>query len=97
MADQDGKITSLKRQLLDIQKDVEKRYEGTGATKGKIAYIVAKEQAELQNQVSELSIDYNTNVNKYNSIVNTAKDTMTMGLQEQQAELADRNAKMQEL
>lgn len=97
MAEQDGKISKLKQTLNDIQKDVEKRYEGTGATKGKIAYIAAKEQAEIQNQISELSIDYNTNVNKYNSIVNTAKDTMTLGLQEQQAEAAERTAKMQEL
>jgi hypothetical protein len=97
IADQDWKISQLKLKLLDIEKDVEKRYEGTGATKGKIAYIVAKEQAEIQKQISELSIDMNTSINKYNSIVNTAKDIMTLGLQEKTAEQQERQAKMQEL
>lgn len=97
IADQDWKISQLKLKLLDIEKDVEKRYEWTGATKGKIAYIVAKEQAEIQKQISELSIDMNTSINKYNSIVNTAKDIMTLGLQEKTAAQQERQVKMQEL
>lgn len=97
IADQDWKITKLKQSLVNIEKDIAKRYEGTGATKDKIAYIVAKEWAEIQRQISELSIEQNTNINKYNSLVNTAKDIMTLWLQEKTAEQQERQAKMQEL
>lgn len=97
MADQEGKITQLNLELTKIQNDVEKTYEWSGASTSKIAAIVADQQQDIQNQISKLSIDQNTSINKYNSIVWTAKDLMTMWLQEKSAEQADRQAKMNEL
>lgn len=97
IADMETQREQLNLELNDIQDQVEKRYEWTGATKGKIAYIVAKESAALQKQITSLWIDSANRVDKYNSIVNTASETMQLQLQEQEAERAARNQKMSEL
>lgn len=85
---------ALQKLINDKQKDVEKRFEWTWATKGKIAYIVAKETAELQSQKADLAIDTNTDINNYNSIVNTAKDLLNEWLQVKQAEQQEFSEKM---
>lgn len=95
--DMETQREQLSLELNDIKDQVEKRYEWTGATKWKIAYIVAKESAALQKQITSLWIDSANRVDKYNSIVNTAKETMQLQLQEQEAERAARNQKMSEL
>lgn len=87
----------MNTELNHLKDSIEKRYEGKWATSAKIAYIYAKEWAKLQQQITDLWTDINNRVSKYNSIVNTAKDTMTMWLQEQETERAERNQKMQEL
>lgn len=95
--DMETQREQLSLELNDIKDQVEKRYEWTGATKWKISYIVAKESAALQKQITSLWIDSANRVDKYNSIVNTAKETMQLQLQEQEAERAARNQKMSEL
>ena len=84
--DMETQREQLSLELNDIKDQVEKRYEWTGATKWKISYIVAKESAALQKQITSLWIDSANRVDKYNSIVNTAKETMQLQLQEQEAE-----------
>jgi len=83
--------------LLAIKKDVEKAYEGTGASRSKVNAIIADQQTEIYNKISQLGIDYQTSIDKYNSIVKTAKDTMEAGFKQKQAEIADRSQRMQEL
>lgn len=95
--DMETQREQLSLELNDIKDQIEKRYEWTWATKWKIAYIVAKESSALQKQITSLWIDSANRVDKYNSIVNTAKETMQLQLQEQEAERAARNQKMSEL
>lgn len=92
-----GEIKQLQLDLATIKKDVEKQYEGTGASRSKINAIIADQQTEINNKLSALGIDYQTTLDKYNSIVNTAKETMELGLKQQQAELAAKDQKMKEL
>lgn len=97
MSDKEWQMKQLKLDLATIKKDVEKAYEGSGATKSKINAIIADQQTEINNKISALGIDYQTAVDKYNSIVKTAKDTMDMWIAQRNMELADRNQRMNEL
>lgn len=88
---------TLNGELLAIKEQVEKEYEGTGATTSKIAKVIADRQSEIQTKMNKLAIDVNSAVNSYNSIVNTAKETMQMAIQQEELERAETNQKMQEL
>lgn len=92
-----GEIKQLQLDLATIKKDVEKQYEWTGASRSKINAIIADQQTEINNKLSALGIDYQTTLDKYNSIVNTAKETMELGLKQQQADMDAKNQKMKEL
>lgn len=95
--DKQEQIDQLNLEMLKIQKDVEKEYEWTGATSSKIAAIVSDRQTDIQNKLSKLSIEGNTMINKYNSLVNTAKEVMQSQIDEQNYINTQRTQKMQEL
>lgn len=97
IASKQWQIKQLQLDMQTIANDVEKQYEWTGASRSKINAIIADQQEEIGNKISALSIDTDTVLNRYNSIVSTAKETMQMGLQQQESEIAQRNQKMKEL
>lgn len=97
IADLESQREDLNRQLLQIESDVRKQYEWTGATETKIAKIAADAQKSVTNKLNALGITQNNRVNKLNSLVNTAKDLYETNLKEQEYKNAEKDQKMQEL
>ena len=79
------------------RKDVEERYAGTGATKSKIAAIIADETYELQLEKANRAITLNAMVNSYNSELGNAREELNLKLQEYNMGLQQRQQQMQEL
>lgn len=79
------------------RKDVEERYAGTGATKSKIAAIIADETYELQLEKANRAITLNAMVNSYNSELGNAREELNIKLQEYNMGLQQRQQQMQEL
>lgn len=79
------------------RKDVEERYAGTGATKSKIAAIIADETYELQLDKANRAITLNAMVNSYNSELGNAREELNLKLQEYNMGLQQRQQQMQEL
>ena len=79
------------------RKDVEERYAGTGATKSKIAAIIADETYELQLDKANRAITLNAMVNSYNSELGNAREELSLRLEEYNMNMQQRQMQMKEL
>ena len=79
------------------RKDVEERYAGTGATKSKIAAIIADETYELQLEKANRAITLNAMVNSYNSELGNAREELSLRLEEYNMNMQQRQMQMKEL
>jgi len=97
LADKEGEIKQIDLQLNSLRKEIEKRYEWTGASTSKINAIYNDEAFELSNLRNTLAIDYQTLGSKYNNAMSQVRDNFELQLQEEEYKRSERNQKMQDL
>lgn len=97
MWDKQAKMDALDLEMNSIEDEIRKQYEWTWATESKIGRIVADAQKIVQKQKNALGIDYNNTLNKYNSLVNTAKQNYELNLAETNYQNQQKKQKMDEL
>lgn len=71
----------------NVQKAVDKRYEGTGADRGYLTALAQKEQYDMQDAVNNAKSAYELATNNYNSALSTAQQDFTV----MQAQVAQDN------
>lgn len=97
IADKTTEIEKLDKEINEKKREVEKRYEGTGATRGKINAIVADELESLYSMRSNLTIDINWAISKYNAEAGAIREDFEMKQAEQQFNMQQRQQQMSEL
>ena len=104
MIDLQNKTTELQEQakniqdqIYDLQKDTEKEYEWTGASKSKINAIIADRTYELQQQLRTINNEYEKYATQYNNRMNQYQNEFQLQLQEYQINQQARQQKMNEL
>lgn len=97
IADKTTEIEKLDKEINEKKREVEKRYEWTGATRGKINAIIADELESLYSMRSNLTIDINWAINKYNAEAGGIKEDFEMKQAEQQFNMQQRQQQMSEL
>lgn len=97
LTDKEWEINQLDLQINQITSNVERRYEGTGATKTKINAIIADETSALYELRNAKAIDYQTLAKKYQNQMTSITDSFDMQIKEQEYNNSQRNQQMQEL
>jgi len=96
-ADVQAEIDKINSMESSLYKDIEKRYEWTGASKAKIQAIYADEVYDLEVQKSALATELKAITSKYNSRLQEAQTNFSMRVQQHQLEMQERNQYMSEL
>lgn len=91
------KIEEMDLDILNAQKSIEKRYEWSGITRGKLNSIINDEIFELSNARSNLAIQMNSAVNKYNSQMSTISQDLELQLQDYQLQQQAQTMQMQQI
>ena len=97
LTDLDTEIKKIDTDLNTLYKDIEKRYEGTGASTAKIQAVYADEAYDLQIQRNSLALEQQSLATKYNSRLQEAQQNFSMRVQQHQLEMQERNQYMNEL
>lgn len=97
LIDLQTEIDKIDSDLNSLYKDIEKRYEGRGASKAKIQAIYADEAYDLQIQRNSLALEQQSLATKYNSRLQQAQQNFNMKVQEYQLEMQEKNQFMNEL
>lgn len=97
LTDLQTEIDKIDTDLNTLYKDIEKRYEGTGASTAKIQAIYADEAYDLQIQRNSLALEQQSLATKYNSRLQEAQTNFSMRVQQHQLEMQERNQYMSEL
>lgn len=97
LIDLDTEIKKIDTDLNTLYKDIEKRYEGTGASTAKIQAVYADEAYDLQIQRNSLALEQQSLATKYNSRLQEAQQNFSMRVQQHQLEMQERNQYMSEL
>lgn len=97
IADKQTEIDKIDKQINEKKKEIEKRYEWKGATAGKIWAIVADETEDLYSMRSNLTIDMNGAIGKYNAEAWAIKEDFEMKQAEQQYNMQVKQQQMSEL
>lgn len=95
--DLQAEIRKIDSDLNSLYRDIEKRYEGTGASKAKIQAIYADEAYDLQIQRNSLAIELEALATKYNSRIQQAQTNFEMKTKQYELENAEKNQYMKEL
>lgn len=95
--DLQAEIRKIDSDLNSLYRDIEKRYEGTGASKAKIQAIYADEAYDLQIQRNSLAIELEALATKYNSRIQQAQTNFEMKTKQYQLENEEKNQYMKEL
>lgn len=88
---------NIQDQIFSIQKDVEKEYEWTWATKSKINAIIADRTYDLQQQLRTINNEYEKYATQYNNRATQYQNEFQLQLQEYQVNMQARNQQMSEL
>ena len=97
LTDLQTEIDKIDSDLNSLYKDIEKRYEGSGASKAKIQAIYADEAYDLQIQRNSLALEQQSLATKYNSRLQQAQQNFNMKVQQYQLENEEKNQYMKEL
>lgn len=97
LTDLDTEIKKIDTDLNSLYKDIEKRYEGTGASTAKIQAVYADEAYDLQIQRNSLALEQQSLATKYNSRLQEAQQNFSMRVQQHQLEMQEKNQYMSEL
>lgn len=97
LTDLQTEIDKIDTDLNTLYKDIEKRYEGTGASTAKIQAVYADEAYDLQIQRNSLALEQQSLATKYNSRLQEAQQNFSMRVQQHQLELQEKNQYMSEL
>lgn len=95
--DVQNQVDELNTQIQWVEDDVKARYEGTGATSGKIARIVADEQKALYKKMQLLNDQLTSASNVYTNKINTINDEFDLKQKEDTYNMQQRNQQMSEL
>ena len=93
----DEQIKNIQDDIFSMQKEVEKEYEWTWATRSKISAIVADRTYELQQQLRTLWNEYEKYATQYNNRAQQYQNEFQLQLQEYQVNIQARNQQMSEL
>lgn len=95
--EQEGNIREIESQITNKRREIEKRYEGTGAIKAKVDKVIADEVYSLELDRANKLTSLNVEINSYNSLLWTAREELSLRLEEYNMNMQQRQMQMKEL